>query len=98
MHALQTDAKYYAKAEYHGPYSVINSLIHAACHYKQIRNKMLQLNIMIPTLSYITGFMMHALQTDAEYYAAAEYHAPRSVPNNLIHAACHRKQMQNTML
>ena len=36
-------------------------------------------------------------QTDAEYYAAAEYHDPHSVLKNLIHAACHRKQRQNTM-
>ena len=37
-------------------------------------------------------------QTDAEYYAAAEYHDPHSVLNNLIHAACHRIEMENTLL
>ena len=37
-------------------------------------------------------------QRDAEYYAEAEYHDPHLVLNNLIHSACHYKQMQNTML
>ena len=48
---LQTDVEDYAAAEYHGPYAVLNNLIHAACHYKQVQTTMLQLNTMIPTLT-----------------------------------------------
>ena len=47
---LQTDAKYYAAAKYHDPHFVINNLIHAACHRKQMQINMLQLNTIVPTL------------------------------------------------
>ena len=47
----QTDAEYYAVAEYHDPYSVLNNLIHAACHRIQMQNNMLQLNTIVPILS-----------------------------------------------
>ena len=51
---LQTDAKYYDAAEYHDPHSVLNNLIHAICHRKQMQNNMLKLNTIVPTLSYST--------------------------------------------
>ena len=57
----QTDAEYYAAAEYHDPHSVLNNLIHAACHRKQMQNTMLQLNTMVPTLSLITLFIVHVI-------------------------------------
>ena len=47
----QRDAEYFAAAEYHKPQFVLNKLIHAACHYKQMQNTMVQLNTMIPILS-----------------------------------------------
>ena len=34
------------------------------------------------------------LQTNAESHAAAEYHDPHCLLNNLIHAARHRQPMQ----
>ena len=47
----QTDAEYYAAAEHHDPHSLLNNLIHAARHRKQMQNKMRQLITMVPTLS-----------------------------------------------
>ena len=49
-----TDGEYFAAAEYRGPHSVLNYLIHAACHRKQMHNIMMQLNTMVPTLSLKT--------------------------------------------
>ena len=48
---LHTDAEKDAAAEEHDPHSVLNNLIHFACHYEQMQNTMLELNTMFPTLS-----------------------------------------------
>ena len=47
---LETDEEYIAAAKYHGPYSVMKNLIHAASSYIQMQNNIVQLKTMIPIL------------------------------------------------